>query len=600
MIDVQVDVLVSQLRRWGHDAQADDLKELGQAAIDTGKLPLLKIAIEHADALTRGTALELGATRHQLDEWDLVDHRDEPPSTADDAAFRAAAWLGFDPMEAAEMSLAWLHRSGSDRPDLTVSLATTAALALQYLGLHGAAQRLAREGAEIGLGLLAGEANLANQAVIAYRCATAVDLLIHQAGDDYQAVASLIEAARRTALPARPADLEQRRAANTVSDGPAEPPVMWATAGGDRTTSALFTADDLDLLALARAATGATSPCWWGIRVSEGAAWVSTVGPTGRATVDFLPAEVTTPIVEQVDRQLPVATTDELYSPLEEVEDRYARSLLGRQGMAPASVEVLVPTRLRDVDPLARQPVDVAVSLPAVLHHVPLAAIPLGGRRLINYLRPTIVGPRARPLRPDGTVNNPTVGHAQGPDSVELMRRLRPELPLAATSLEDAKAVLQNAAVDIAVMAGHISHRRGDHALGAVDEAATIATNGLCFRGGELTPDLVAELDRVPWCVVLVGCRGTGGTVTMSDDRVGLAPALLRAGARWVISSSWPVPIASSRPFIQVLLDQLEHQTPPEALRRAQLTFADLLDSGQGPEVATNTWLPWTCMAACP
>jgi hypothetical protein len=288
-----------------------------------------------------------------------------------------------------------------------------------------------------------------------------------------------------------------------------------------------------------------------------------------------------------------------------EVIQRFAVRRLGLDGRVATDLAALIPPELAR---RARNPqiafTTVAVSLPAAVQYFPPAALPLNRtQRLLDHLCPVLIaGRRHRPASKREAADSGRKILVRGADG-GLGGHLQARLPslTKVSGRREVLAALGSRDVDLAFITAHVI-TTDTHPLHAPERAESISAHAIDLGGGEtITQDDIAHLSRVPWCVVLAGCRTGGAMPWMSDERVGLASSFLRAGARWVIGALWPIQ-SHHHAFLRELYQALQGpESPPAALRRVQLGFIRkheaAVAAGRQPG-STFEWLPWACFAA--
>lgn len=569
----------------------------------------LAAVLGHEEAVLRGTSDAIEHARRRL--ADVAERLPalaaclgvrltgggEPPrfnsrratSSPDECMDIAASWLAWDPLLGLELALL-LAESSADSVLTNAQALTLAALACRAAGLGHRAVHHALHAADLSLRLSAHDAN--DRAILAYRCATAVDIALKGLFDADRAgeASVLIERARRRVVPSRP-----------VSRGSLDVRAMAAPVDAVGVEVDFAVDGALDLCAAAERATGCDGAWWWGVRLSESGGWCSLVRPNAPALLRPV-APVVKTLLAQVESKMPLGVAADVYDKRrpaiselseanKEVWDRLRRGPFGSATYAaPEGLHQLLPLPLAEASTNSTI-VDLAVSLPSTLHHVPLGAYrTLAGDHLLEVARPVMVM-QTRPCAAPAARPSEKVVWIRGDDG-GLSRyhalahfRVGPSL-----TRQGAIEKLVGAHGQTVVVSGHVEANVYD--LEGPADPSSIDGFGLCFSDLPLAPSDIRGFSKAPWCVLLVGCRSAGRAAGASDEWVGLGPAFLDAGARWVIAAQWPVPVGdATAEFLAELLAALEKYEPPEALRVVQSTR---ILNGTPDAYA---WLPWAVLA---
>lgn len=187
------------------------------------------------------------------------------------------------------------------------------------------------------------------------------------------------------------------------------------------------------------------------------------------------------------------------------------------------------------------------------------------------------------------------------------------DMPYLAESLREVESIgttLGARGIPTSVLGGKLAHRSGLlEGLAARPAVLHLSAHGLAHRIDPdrsallLAPDpkhsdselftfrQILDLEASGLdLVVLSACSSLIGRRNRSGGLQGLAWAFLRAGARAVIASRYPVRDVGARELMNVLYQHLLVEPPAEALRLAR---ADLLDAGANP-AEVGAWALWT------
>ena len=112
-------------------------------------------------------------------------------------------------------------------------------------------------------------------------------------------------------------------------------------------------------------------------------------------------------------------------------------------------------------------------------------------------------------------------------------------------------------------------HGHGEH-----NPAVPLQSRLLLNDEQGLTAERIFELDRIVTRLIVLGaCEGAVSRVNVSDELLGLIPALLAAGISSVVAAGWRVSESTAARFMNVFYDTLLQQNKPliDALRQAAL-----------------------------
>lgn len=516
----------------------------------------------------------------------------------------AAACLGVEGVRAADLALGLLADARrQDRDEQIVRAATAAALACVAIGLEPAARAAVAEGGRSLRRLRSTATTSARRTVLGVRSALLSDmalLLALRAGDRGQA-AELIERSRSlwTGRPSGESRAGERADAGAVTGRSADAALPEVTVAGIRRVASACAGEDA---------------WWWGMRWSDARLWWVLVPPAGEVVVGVTNAAGLARAWRRWLQRLPYRERDERRATF---EDRWRHSPLwlpmGREAAESAGVDDLaawlLPDPLRD-ELLARSgddPLPLVVAAPRALAAAPwpLLEVRRGGPRLVERALVVMAPPAnlAEPLLDRRGYRAPAPPCAPAAEVVDV-RTIGTDA--AAVTWDDLRPRLASTSAGLFHFFGHSTgsgrpvpgtegfepwwRDPSDHGLelglAIGDERVSAADLG------RLTSDA-----SVPAGVVLTGCATTGWPVDGSEEWSGLPAALAWAGARWVLGTSWPLPVcAATEAFDAALVGRVHEAGPAQALRAMQLEVLDagsLASAGNEP-VPPMVWGGWT------
>jgi hypothetical protein len=327
---------------------------------------------------------------------------------------------------------------------------------------------------------------------------------------------------------------------------------------------------DLDAL---RQKCGGRDATWWGTWRVGGRLWWSLIGPGDAVAVGSIDAAATSPLVSALDEWesvVPLARSDETAGDAARRATRgaLAASPAAERGLALRLGLAVLPEPLRSglVAARADAPISLVVAPAPEIASIPVAwlAVDEADTRLVERAD-TVVVPAAALLAAADERWPSTLARGAGPvraavtDALDDLPHVRGLAALATRAVVGADAtvssvveVLRSARPGVVVVAGHA---RSDGVADAHVCVARAGEGAPCPYSSPARPCSGEPLPAATWLasdpatneavvnrVLLATCHGSGAdTAGRAGEWLGLAPALLFAGARVVVATAWPV-----------------------------------------------------------